>query len=390
VVNLKKFIYFGLLGVVLAAGVIFFMTSPEEDIAEENSDHASEGEEDLYSQESVEVLEESVEVVASDDGSINANNLFIPWTINKNGSKFFLSQRDGMVVEIDADFGIVEVQHVDVTKDIFHEGEGGFLGFTLDPDFETNSMAYAYHTYEGEGEPLNRIVSLKLQDATWQEEETLLENIPAGEINTGGRIEIGPDGMLYATTGDTGQPELSQQLDSLAGKILRMEKDGQIPESNPFPDSYVFSYGHRNAQGMAWDEAGNFYSSEHGESGHDEINLIEAGENYGWPVIQGDEEHENMRTPIYHSGDETWAPSGMAYHDGELYVASLAGSKIFTYDVENQTVNDFFGEVGRLRDVFVDDGALFTITNNHDNRGTPNEQDDQLIHIPITEEASAN
>ncbi|MFA1819522.1 sorbosone dehydrogenase family protein [Virgibacillus oceani] len=387
---MKKLRYFSLLGIVLVAGVIFFINTPEEDSADESPDSTSAEDEDLFNQEAAEVLQNSVEVVATDDGSINANNLFIPWTINKDGSKFFLSQRDGMIVEIDADFGIVDVQTVEVTKDILHEGEGGFLGFTLDPDFETNNMAYAYHTYESNGNSLNRIVSLSLQDKIWKEEEVLLENIPAGEINSGGRIEIGPDDMLYATTGDTGQSELAQQLDSLAGKILRMEKDGQIPESNPFPDSYVFSYGHRNAQGMAWDEDGNFYSSEHGETGHDEINLIEAGGNYGWPVIEGDEEYEDMITPIHHSGEETWAPSGMAYYNGELYVASLAGSKLFTYDLESQTENDFFGDVGRLRDVFIDDNALFTITNNHDDRGTPNEEDDQLIHIPMTEEAATN
>jgi len=387
---LKKILYFSLLGIVLVAGIIFFVNTPEEDLAQENLDTEDMEEEDLYSQEAVEVLQDSVEVVASDDGSINANNLFIPWTINKDGSNFFLSQRDGMIVQIDADFGMVEVQTVEVTKDILHDGEGGFLGFTLDPAFETNNMAYAYHTYDRDGNPLNRIVSLKLEDTTWREDNILLENIPAGEINSGGRIEFGPDDMLYATTGDTGEPELAQQLESLAGKILRMEKDGQIPESNPFEDSYVYSYGHRNAQGMTWDEAGNFYSSEHGESGHDEINLIEAGENYGWPVIQGDEENEGMRTPIHHSGEETWAPSGMGYHDGALYVASLAGSKVFTYDLENQTVNDFFGDAGRLRDVFIDENALLTITNNHDGRGTPIEEDDQLIHIPITEEVSTD
>lgn len=390
---MRKIIFFSLLGIVLVAGVIIFVNTPEEDLAEENLDTDTENteEEDLFDQDAVEVLQDSVEVVAADDGSINANNLFIPWTINKDGSNFYLSQRDGMIVQIDADFGMVEVQTVEVTKDVLdEEGEGGFLGFTLDPEFASNNRAYAYHTYEQDGNPLNRIVSLKLEDTTWREESVLLEDIPAEEINSGGRIEIGPDDMLYATTGDTGKPELAQDLDSLAGKILRMEKDGGIPESNPFEDSYVYSYGHRNAQGMAWDDAGNFYSSEHGESGHDEINVIEAGGNYGWPVIQGDEEHEDMITPIYHSGEETWAPSGIAFHDGLLYVASLAGSKIFAYDVENETAEDFFGDVGRLRDVYVDDGALFTITNNHDGRGTPVEEDDQLIHIPLTEEVTSD
>lgn len=380
--------YFSLLGLLLLAGLVFLMYPGEDKAVEDNS--PSKNEKEQAQQEAVEVSGETVEVVASDDGSINANNLFIPWTINKNGSKFFMSQRDGTVVEIDGDFGLVEIQDVNVSEEILHEGEGGFLGFTLAPDFKTTNRAYAYHTYQEDGKTLNRIVSLTLNNSTWEEEEVLLENIPGGEINTGGRIQIGPDGMLYATTGDTGQADQAQDLDSLAGKILRIDPSGKVPMDNPFEDSYVYSYGHRNPQGFAWDDDGKMYSSEHGEDGRDEINLIEAGKNYGWPVIQGDEEAENMEEPIHHSGEETWAPSGMAYSDGELYVASLAGSKIFTYDIESEAVGEFFGDVGRLRDVLIDGDALFTITNNHDDRGEPNEKDDQLIQVPLTEKASSN
>ncbi|MFD1040494.1 PQQ-dependent sugar dehydrogenase [Virgibacillus byunsanensis] len=379
---MKRSIYFSLLGIIVLVGLVFLVNTGDD------NGELDEEDQDAYQQEATEVVGDIVEVVRADDGSINANNLFIPWTINKNGSTFYMSQRDGMVIEIDGDFGLVEVQDVDVSEEILHEGEGGFLGFTLAPHFETTNKAFAYHTYQKDGKTLNRIVSLTLNDSTWQEEDVLLENIPGGEINNGGRLQVGPDGMLYATTGDTSQPDLAQELDSLAGKILRMDQNGDVAEDNPFENSYVFSYGHRNPQGFAWDDEGNLYSSEHGESGHDELNLIEAGQNYGWPVIQGDEEADNMKNPIHHSGEETWAPSGMAYSDGELYVASLAGSKIFTYDIESEIVGEFFGNVGRLRDVLIEGDALFTITNNHDNRGDPNEEDDRLIHVPLSEKAS--
>ncbi|TFJ94775.1 quinoprotein glucose dehydrogenase [Lentibacillus salicampi] len=383
--------YISLFGTIFAAGIIIglvlFINTDDNKKAEEN--HAAQNQE-LYQKESVQVLEDTVKVVSTDDGEINANNLRIPWTVNKSENTFFLSQRDGNIVEIDGDFGLVEVQTVDVSETIYHEGQAGFLGFELAPDFEDSNQAFAYHTYEKDGEILNRIVSLTLEDNTWKEENVLLDGIPGGDMNTGGRIAIGPDNMLYATTGDTGQPDTAQDLDNLAGKILRMELDGAIPEDNPFESSYVYTYGHRNSQGLAWDEQGKMYSSEHGEDGHDEINLIEAGNNYGWPVIQGDEEAEDMVAPIHHSGEETWAPSGMAYNDGELFVASLAGSQIFTYNIADQEVNEFFDDAGRLRDVMIDENALFTITNNHDDRGNPSQEDDRLIHISLTGEVSGD
>lgn len=382
---MKKAIYLNIIGaffvVGLVVGLALFLTDKED--TARNKDNGSQG-------QAVDVAGEAIEVVKSDDGSIAANNLFIPWTINKNGDTFFLSQREGNVIEIDGDLGLVEVQKVKTTEDIVHEGEGGFLGFTLAPDFETTKKAFAYHTYKKDGKTLNRIIALTLKGNTWNETEVLLDKIPGGEKNNGGRIQIGPDGKLYVTTGDTGNGEVSQDLESLAGKILRLNLNGDIPGDNPFENSYVYSFGHRNPQGLAWDNNGNLYSSEHGESGHDEINLIKAGKNYGWPVIEGNEGAINMVKPIYQSGDKTWAPSGMAFYDGQLYIASLAGSKILTYDIASGKVAEFFDDAGRLRDILIEDESLFTITNNKDKRGKPGKKDDRLIQMSLTQKASSN
>jgi glucose/arabinose dehydrogenase len=382
---LRKSVAISVLGVVLAAGLGSALLLKDKEEATDSSK-----EQNYFQQDAKEVTKNVVEVSVSDDGNVNANYLNIPWTINKNGGFLFLSQREGSVIQINGDLGLVDVQNVKVSKDIYHEGEGGFLGFTLAPDFDKSKKAYAYHSYQKDGKTLNRIVSLKLEDNSWNEDAILLEGIPGGEVNSGGRIKIGPDGMLYATTGDVGMGDNAQNLKSLAGKILRMTVSGEIPKDNPFENSYVYSYGHRNPQGLAWDHKGNLYSSEHGESGHDEINLIQAGKNYGWPVIQGVEEAKDMVMPIVQSGDSTWAPSGMAFNDGKLYVASLAGKKIFTYDVVSKDFQEFYAKAGRLRDVLVDNNELFMITSNRDKRGNPTDKDDRLIHISLSKKASTN
>jgi glucose/arabinose dehydrogenase len=385
--DLKKYGFLSLIGILAVAAIVFLFVN-DDDSKEKETEQANQ--EQNNEPDAVQVFEDSIEVVASDDGNINANKLFIPWTINKTEGTFYLSQRDGTVVEIDGDLGLVDVQDVELSEEIFHKGEAGFLGFTLAPDFEESKGAIAYHTYEKDGEILNRIVSLVLDGSTWKEQEVIFDNIPGGEKDTGGRIAIGPDEKLYVTTGDVGKNELAQELDSLAGKILRMELNGDIPSDNPFEDSYVFSYGHRNSQGLTWDGQGNMYNSEHGEDGFDEINLIEAGKNYGWPEIRGDEKEEGMETPLAHSGEKTWAPSGVGFSDAKLYVASLAGKKIFTYDLATKAIADFYDEAGRLRDVFIEDDALYVVTSNQDNRGEPTDKDDRLIHIPLVEKTSAN
>ena len=217
----------------------------------------------------------------------------------------------------------------------------------------------------------------------------------------GGRIQFGPDGKLYITTGDAGNPDLSQDLNSLGGKILRINSDGTIPDDNPWKNSPVYSLGHRNPQGLDWDESGKLVATEHGPSGlrgiaHDEINLIIPGKNYGWPDVIGDETKEGFQNPLLHSGDDTWAPSGAEFYEGDkipqwtgkYFVATLRGNHLhlIDLDLDNTKVLSheklFENDFGRLRDVATGpDGFLYLLTSNNDGRGLPQHNDDRILRI---------
>src|SRR5690606_36432750 len=161
--------------------------------------------------------------------------------------------------------------------------------------------------------------------------------------------------------------------------------DGSVPEDNPFPDSLVYSYGHRNPQGLAWTEEGVLYSAEHGPSGdesvRDEINRIEAGKNYGWPIITGDEKRKGMISPQYQSGEDTWAPSGLTFLEGKLYIAGLRGEEVRFFATGKKESGRIFTGKGRLRDIVAVDGTLYVLTNNTDGRGSPKKGDDRLFKL---------
>ena len=271
-----------------------------------------------------------------------------------------------------------------------HVGEGGLLGMALHPQFSENRWIYLYLTTNIGNGLKNRVERYRFEGDRLSEKTIIIDNIPGAAYHDGGRIAFGPDGYLYITTGDAGSSNLAQDINLLAGKILRLKDDGSIPPDNPFGNA-VWSYGHRNSQGLAWDKEGNLWATEHGRSGIlsglDELNLIEKGENHGWPVIQGDEKKEDMKSPIVQSGaDETWAPAGIAFWDGSLFFGGLRGESLYEATILNGNKvalkARFRQEFGRIRAVILGaDGYLYITTSNTDGRGDPNPNDDKIIRI---------
>ncbi len=328
-----------------------------------------------------------------------AENLRVPWAMDfAPDGRIFFTERGGQIRILESGRVLDEpVKELDVGS-----VEGGLLGIALDPDFEENHYVYVYYTYADLLFTYNKVVRLTEDGGKLTDELVLIDRIPGGPIHDGGRIRFADDGTLYITTGEAGRPELAQDLDSLGGKILRINSDGSIPRDNPFGGSAVYSLGHRNPQGLDWDPVtGMLVVSEHGPSGergfaHDEINVIERGANYGWPDIIGDETEEGMRTAILHSGSAVWAPSGATFYDseeipefsGKFLMAALAGKHLqaVKLDLENNQVISseeyFAGDYGRLRDVAVDDeGNVYILTSNRDGRGIPAQNDDRILKI---------
>ncbi|MCD8809849.1 PQQ-dependent sugar dehydrogenase [Mammaliicoccus sciuri] len=312
-----------------------------------------------------------------------AQGLDTPWSIARSDDVFYLSERPGKIIKIDGNKKTE--QQVDLDKEVSTAAEAGLLGFVLAPDFKDSKEAYAYYTYEDNGQ-FNRIVKLKLENDTWKEEEVLIDKIPSGQYHHGGRLKIGPDDKLYATTGDASDEQNAQDKDTLGGKILRINLDGSKPKDNPMSNSYVYSYGHRNPQGIVWTPDGQMYASEHGNQANDEINEIKEGHNYGWPVIEGNEENNNMETPIFTSGsDDTWAPSGIAFKDGIIYSAALRGEGIMKFDVEKDEMKKVATKYGRIRDVYIVNNDLYFVSNNTDGRGNPSQNDDKMYKVSLSQ-----
>ncbi|WP_353463594.1 PQQ-dependent sugar dehydrogenase [Mammaliicoccus sciuri] len=312
-----------------------------------------------------------------------AQGLDTPWSIARLNDVFYLSERPGKIIKIDGNKKTE--QQVDLEKEVSTAAEAGLLGFVLAPDFKDSKEAYAYYTYEDNGQ-FNRIVKLKLENDTWKEDEVLIDKIPSGQYHHGGRLKIGPDDKLYATTGDASDEQNAQDKDTLGGKILRINLDGSKPKDNPMSNSYIYSYGHRNPQGIVWTPDGQMYASEHGNQANDEINEIKEGHNYGWPVIEGKEKNNNMETPIFTSGsDDTWAPSGIAFKDGIIYSAALRGEGIMKFDVEKEEMKKVATKFGRIRDVYIVNDDLYFVSNNTDGRGNPSQNDDKMYKVSLSQ-----
>ena len=331
--------------------------------------------------------------VVSDDGqrqgeeagrlSVSASNLQIPWgLVFLPGGEILFTERAGRVRLIDRDGNLI-MSPVATISEVSHIGEGGLLGIEIHPDFGNNGFVYLYYTYgKTGGNTLNRVARFKFDGKNLSDQKIILDGIAGASNHNGGRLKFGPDGFLYITTGDGLQPSLSQNRQSLAGKILRVTDDGMPAPGNPFGNE-VYSYGHRNPQGITWDESGRLWSTEHGSSAKDELNRIEMGKNYGWPEIQGNEEREGMVSPQINSGSLTWAPSGAVFYNGSIFFAGLRGESLFEYEIESGRLTRYLnGELGRIRDVVLGpDGLLYIATSNQDGRGVPSSDDDKIIRV---------
>jgi glucose/arabinose dehydrogenase len=330
-----------------------------------------------------------------------AKNLQVPWAIERTAEgRFFTTERAGRIRIIKD--GILQAEPW-MTLPVTEVGEAGLLGLALDPQFSQNHFVYVAYSYRDGIRLLNRLVRLR-EDSNGKGimDKVLIDGVSANVIHDGGRVKFGPDGKLYWTMGEANDRPVAQDVKALNGKILRLNTDGSIPGDNPFPNSYVYSYGHRNPQGLAWQPGTNrLYETEHGPSGvapdccRDEVNLIEPGKNYGWPEITGDQTRAGIISPILQSGNNTtWAPSGATFVTqgswaGSLLFAGLRGESLYRLTLDKNDPRKVVSferllqnEYGRLRDVYeTPDGAIYVLTNNRDGRGQPSGDDDRILKL---------
>jgi glucose/arabinose dehydrogenase len=311
------------------------------------------------------------------------DGLAAPWDVAFLPSgEALISERDsGRILRLPAGGGRPTV--LTTLPEVLHHGESGLLGLAVSPTFTTDRYVYAYYTTASD----NRIVRFRLDGTRAQAPTPILTGLAQNVIHNGGRIRFGPDNLLYAGVGDAGVRTRAQDRASLNGKILRIRPDGSIPPTNPFPGSPIYSLGHRNVQGLAWDAQGRLWASEFGQDRFDEINLIVPGGNYGWPIVEGFSDDNRFRRPLV-----TWAPSdasptGIAIRGTTMYVASLRGQRLWELDLSGGAVRGrpravLAGTLGRLRAaVDAPDGSVWIVTNNTDGRGTPRPGDDRIIAL---------
>jgi glucose/arabinose dehydrogenase len=301
-------------------------------------------------------------------------DLEVPWgaAFLPDGSALVTERDSTRLLQIARDGGVREVQRI---AEAAPGGEGGLLGVAVSPNYATDRWVYLYYTTDGD----NRISRLRLGE----EPQPILTGIPRAGNHNGGRLAFGPDGMLYAGTGDAADTTRSQDRENLGGKILRMTPEGRPAPGNPFDGSVVWSLGHRNVQGLAWDSNGQLYASEFGQNQYDELNRIEAGRNYGWPDVEGTGDDGRFVNPVATWATDEASPSGIAIVGDTVYMACLRGERLYRIGRDGRGAETLLaGRYGRLRDaVRAPDGSLWVLTSNRDRRGSPSEDDDRILRI---------
>jgi glucose/arabinose dehydrogenase len=313
-----------------------------------------------------------------------ATGLSVPWglTFLPDGSALTGERTSGRIVRLRPG---AAPETVTTITGVRPAGEAGLLGLAVSPAFAQDGYVYAFFTAERD----NRIIRFALD--TPDTRQVILSGLAKASIHDGGRIQFGPDGMLYAGVGDAADTANAQNPQSYNGKILRMRPDGGVPADNPFPGSLVYTLGHRNVQGLAWDAAGRMYAAEFGQNTWDEVNAIVPGANYGWPTVEGRAGDPRFRDPIVQWSTAEASPSGAAADGSTLYVAALRGERLWSVPLDGAggagtPTALLTGAYGRLRTVErATDGALWITTSNRDGRGSPAADDDKVIRFPAAD-----
>ncbi|MEU6073856.1 PQQ-dependent sugar dehydrogenase [Micromonospora sp. NPDC047074] len=309
------------------------------------------------------------------------SSLTVPWGMDflPDGSALVALRNSGQVQRIRPGQPSEQVAQI---AGVAAGGEGGLLGLAVSPAYPQDGWVYVYLTTATD----NRIVRFRLSAP--QTQQPILTGLSRASIHNGGRIAFGPDGMLYAGVGDAGQTSSAQDPQSRNGKILRMRPDGTAPPDNPSPGSLVYSLGHRNVQGLAWDAQGRLHATEFGQNSWDEVNLIVPGGNYGWPIVEGDGNDPRFRDPLLVWPTAQASPSGAAVAGNRLFVAALRGTRLWNVPLDGAggvgtPAAELLGTYGRLRTVeYGPDGWLWVTTSNRDGRGTPASADDRVLRFP--------
>ena len=333
------------------------------------------------------------------------SGLEVPWSMAfTSPQRLLVTERPGRIRVVER--GVLRPNSLAVLGDVEAAGESGAMGMTLAPDYEKSRLLYIAYAYDAPGGTRVRVARFRDEGLALSSRTVIIEGIPAAQYHAGCRLRFGPDGKLYVTTGDATRGPIAQDLKSLGGKTLRLNADGSIPADNPFPGSPVYSLGHRNSQGLDWDpKSGLLFQTEHGPSGFDgpgggdEVNLVEAGKNYGWPLIHHRQVREGLVSPLLEYTPAV-APSGASFclggllpsFGGDFFFATLRGERLIRVRLEpadprrvHETEELFSGIYGRLRDVVSGpDGALYVATSNRDGRGRPHPGDDRILRVVET------